>query len=203
MFLTAFVFLSSSTQVNAANDKGFKNCDQFVQSWLKNYEYASKYYSYECSTNPSKNSEDATLIIHGKPGTQNDDYWYYYPKKNEVLRQKPDGSKEILSASNFKSESSTSGAADDSVACDPAGFKGTVAIAEANGYKWPGTFKTAKCSLTNVAAFVWSGPASASAMLAVTQDNPIRIQYYKGGSIALFCVKLIDGSFQNVGKTCD
>ncbi len=95
-------------------------------------------------------------------------------------------------------------AGDDSVPCDPNGFRGTVKIAADNGYTWPGTFNTAKCELSNGAAFVWSGPASSNAMLAVSRANPYRIQFYKGGSISLFCVKLVNNSqWINVGKTCD
>ena len=93
--------------------------------------------------------------------------------------------------------------ADDSIPCDEAGFKATVRLAEANGFTWPGSFKTAQCSLTNVAAFVWSGPATQGAMLAVTKANPARLQFFRGGSISLFCVKLINGQWVNVGKTCE
>ncbi len=92
--------------------------------------------------------------------------------------------------------------ANDSVPCDPAGFRGTVQIAANNGYTWPGDFGSARCSLGDNAAFVWSGPATSSAFLAVTQINPTRIQYKRGGSIDLFCVMLRNGQWVNVGKSC-
>ena len=98
---------------------------------------------------------------------------------------------------------STVAAADDTVPCDVNGFRGTVKIAADNGYTWPGTFNTAKCELTTVAAFVWSGPATSNAMLAVTRANPYRVQFYRGGTLPLFCVKLVNNTWSNVGKTCD
>jgi hypothetical protein len=93
--------------------------------------------------------------------------------------------------------------AGDDVPCDKAGFEATVKIAAANGFKWPGKFADAKCRLTDSAAFVWSGVPSASALLAISMAEPYRVQFYRGGTTPLFCVKLIDSKWTNVGKNCD
>ena len=90
------------TSCFAANNEPIKSCDDFVQRWLDNFEYASRYFSYKCLLNKLTTPEDATLVIHGKPGSANNDYWYFYPKQNQVLRVKPNNTREWLSASTFK-----------------------------------------------------------------------------------------------------
>ena len=90
----------------------------------------------------------------------------------------------------------------DQVKCDDNNTKALINIAKNNGYEWPGTIKTAKCDLGSSYAITWSGPASSSAIAVTMMLNPARLQYRQGGSIDMFCVKLSDGQWKNVGKTC-
>ncbi len=70
----------ASSVVNAAS---YSSCDQFVGAWLKNYQYASKYYSYTCE---KTKENEAKFVIFGKPGTLTFDQWFYQPQKNRVMR---------------------------------------------------------------------------------------------------------------------
>jgi hypothetical protein len=89
------------------------------------------------------------------------------------------------------------------VRCDDANTRALIAIAKSNGYDWPGAVSSAKCDLEVGYAITWSGLATGGTISAVMQTDPVRIQFRRGGSMDLFCVKLISGRWENVGKNCN
>jgi len=89
------------------------------------------------------------------------------------------------------------------VKCDDANTKAIISIAKNNGYDWPGTIQSASCDLGDGYAFVWSSkPGATGGLLAVMQANPARIQFKSSAPRDLFCVRLINGRWENVGKQC-
>jgi hypothetical protein len=75
-----------------------QSCNEFVENWLKGYDYASRYYAYECSPT---NQGDAVFVIHGRPGTQSHDYWYYIPTQNAVVRIDINGKQKKLNVGTY------------------------------------------------------------------------------------------------------
>jgi len=89
------------------------------------------------------------------------------------------------------------------IKCDDANTKAIISIAKNNGYDWPGTIQSASCDLGDGYVFVWSSkPGATGGFLAVMQANPARIQFKSSAPRDLFCVKLQNGRWENVGKTC-
>ena len=73
----------------------YKNCDEFVASWLANYNYAKGYYRKSC-----EDSSDG-LVIYGRPGTQSYDEWKYSFGSNVIVRTNTNGKYEYFNPSNF------------------------------------------------------------------------------------------------------
>jgi hypothetical protein len=80
---------SSTTQPPSQNSRTFRSCDDFVNYWLENYQYARQYRAYECE---STNINNASFVIFGKPGTLTTDQWFYQPQTQTILHLNPNTS---------------------------------------------------------------------------------------------------------------
>jgi hypothetical protein len=69
--------------------QSIRSCDDFVNYWLENYQYARSYRAYECESTKINN---ASFVIFGKPGTKTSDQWFYQPKAQTILHLNPDTS---------------------------------------------------------------------------------------------------------------
>ena len=82
----------------ATKSRPIESCNEFVQRWLDGYEYARSYYQYECS---STTQDGATFVIHGKPGTINNDYWFYLPDKDVVIWVDRNNQQKLMNSKTF------------------------------------------------------------------------------------------------------
>lgn len=101
--ILCFLACSSVSNSVSAADKPLTSCEQFVKLWQKNYPPAKKYSNFQCSRNTPVSEWDSTLIIHGNPTADTEDFWYYSPKMHEVMHQINGKNEPPLNATTFKS----------------------------------------------------------------------------------------------------
>lgn len=75
-----------------------------------------------------------------------------------------------------------------------------VAIAANGGYEWNGTLATCTADENPGFAIYWAGPAAGGVLSATLMSNPTRMQFTSGGSINLFCSKVINNLWQATGE---
>lgn len=88
------------------------------------------------------------------------------------------------------------------VACEKNVYDFLTYITNANGYKWPGTIKTCNADEHQGFIIVWSGAVNGSVMSAVIKEDPMRVQFMRGGGTNLFCVVKRGGQWDHVGDRC-
>jgi hypothetical protein len=75
-----------------------------------------------------------------------------------------------------------------------------VAIAANGGYEWNGTLATCTADESPGFAIYWANSPAGGVMQATLMSNPNRMQFTSGGSINLFCSKVINNLWQATGE---
>jgi hypothetical protein len=98
--VTTSIFLPNAFAVSQSQP--IQSCNEFVQRWLTGYKYAKSYFRYECLPT---NDNGAAFVINGKPGTSNNDQWFYYPDKDVVVWIDRNNTRKVLNSKTFVDDS--------------------------------------------------------------------------------------------------
>lgn len=194
-----------ATEVDKINQKlsrhKINSCEDFIDKWRKNYEYAYSYHSYQCAY---ATNEDYVLVIYGMPGTKAKDTWLYFPDKESIVRNSDYGKPEYYTIPDFKKiKTAEEKAKEENEKCPNAEKLHNVLSSYAleNGYDWSYSTEGMSCLVIVPGEILVQYKKPAGTCVNIKQ-NPTRYEYTISNRNVL-CVTKINGKLVNVGKKCD